>query len=86
MIRPRRFPGSGRFITTSGWRSQRRAKAGVVSGETGSAGLAGLLALLTGRDHEQNRRLLGLTSEAHVVVISTEGATDPEAYKNIVGL
>jgi diaminopropionate ammonia-lyase len=61
------------------------AQAGVVSGETGSAGLAGLLALLTGPDTEKNRQLLGLTPASHVVVISTEGATDPEAYKKIVG-
>jgi diaminopropionate ammonia-lyase len=60
------------------------ARAGVVSGETGSAGLAGLLALVTGPDKETNRQLLGLTPESHVVVISTEGATDPEAYKKIV--
>lgn len=61
------------------------AKAGVVSGETGSAGLAGLLALLTSPDNEKHRQLLGLTPDAHVVVISTEGATDPEAYKTVVG-
>ncbi len=61
------------------------ARAGVVSGETGSAGLAGLLALLTGPDEDQNRELLGVTPESHVVIISTEGATDPEAYKKIVG-
>jgi diaminopropionate ammonia-lyase len=61
------------------------ANAGVVSGETGAAGLAGLLALLTGPDHDTYRRLLSLTPTSHVVVISTEGATDPEAYKRIVG-
>jgi diaminopropionate ammonia-lyase len=61
------------------------ATAGVVSGETGAAGLAGLLALLTGPGKEENRRLLGVTPKSHVVVISTEGATDPDAYKRIVG-
>lgn len=61
------------------------ATAGVVAGETGAAGLAGLLALLTGPDKEANRQLLGVTPASHVVVISTEGATDPEAYKRIVG-
>lgn len=60
------------------------AKAGIVSGETGAAGLAGLLALLSGADREKHRHLLGLTPESHVVVISTEGATDPEAYNAIV--
>jgi len=61
------------------------AKAGVVSGETGAAGLAGLLALLTGDDRETHRQMLGLTAQSRVVVISTEGATDPAAYKTIVG-
>jgi diaminopropionate ammonia-lyase len=60
------------------------AMAGVVSGETGAAGLAGLLALLTGPDKEANRQLLGVTPDSHVVIISTEGATDPDAYKQIV--
>jgi len=61
------------------------AKAGVVSGETGAAGLAGLLALLSGPERGQHRQLLRLTPESQVVVISTEGATDPVAYQHIVG-
>jgi diaminopropionate ammonia-lyase len=61
------------------------ATAGVVSGETGAAGLAGLLALLSGPEREHHRQLLGLTSESRVVVISTEGATDPVSYQQIVG-
>lgn len=61
------------------------AKAGVISGETGAAGLAGLLALLTDADKHAYRALLGLEPDSHIVVISTEGATDPEAYRKIVG-
>ncbi|HEU4783335.1 MAG TPA: diaminopropionate ammonia-lyase [Ktedonobacterales bacterium] len=61
------------------------ARAGVVSGETGAAGLAGLLALLSGPEREQHRQLLGLTPASRMVVISTEGATDPVAYQRIVG-
>ena len=61
------------------------ASAGVVSGETGAAGLAGLPALLTEPDQERRRQTLGLAPDAHVVVISTEGATDPDAYQQIVG-
>jgi diaminopropionate ammonia-lyase len=61
------------------------AGARVVSGETGAAGVAGLLALLTDGEKDEHRRLLGLTQDAHVVVISTEGATDLEAYQQIVG-
>lgn len=52
------------------------ASAGVVSGESGAAGLAGLLDLAE-RGH--------LPAEATVLVVSTEGSTDPEAYRAIVG-
>ncbi len=57
------------------------AGAGIVSGETGAAGLAGLLAVA---QEEGGRRTLGLTEEARVLVFNCEGATDPEAYGRIV--
>ena len=57
------------------------AGAGIVSGETGAAGLAGLLALSR---EEGGRRTLGLTEETRVLVFNCEGATDPEAYGRIV--
>jgi diaminopropionate ammonia-lyase len=52
------------------------AATGVVSGESGAAGLAGLLAC---------REELALTPHERVLVVSTEGATDPAAYRRIVG-
>jgi diaminopropionate ammonia-lyase len=52
------------------------ADVGVVSGESGAAGLAGLLAF-SGE--------LGLRADDHVLVVSTEGDTDPVAYRRIVG-
>lgn len=51
--------------------------AGVVSGETGAAGVGGVLELLAAG----YPRLEG----AVVLVLSTEGATDPVAYERIVG-
>ena len=56
------------------------AGAGVVSGETGAAGLAGLLAVA----REGDRGALGLTGEARVLVFNCEGATDPGAYRRIL--
>jgi len=53
------------------------AAAGVVSGETGAAGVGGVLELLAA----SHPRLEG----AVVLVLSTEGATDPVAYERIVG-
>jgi diaminopropionate ammonia-lyase len=49
---------------------------GIVSGETGAAALGGLLELV-------EAQVLG--PEASVLVLSTEGATDPVAYEEIVG-
>lgn len=53
------------------------ASEGIVSGESGAAGLAGLLAWIEafGGDPAGHRAL----------VLSTEGATDPAAYERIVG-
>ena len=54
----------------------------IISGESGSAGLAGLLAVAA--DPEARTRL-GLTTESRVLLINTEGATDPASYAEIVG-
>jgi diaminopropionate ammonia-lyase len=56
------------------------AGAGIVAGETGAAGLAGLLAL-TAAPSAHRVPLAG----RHVLVLCTEGATDPESYRRIVG-
>ncbi len=55
----------------------------VVAGESGVAGLAGLLAMA---DHVDTRQKIGLGPDSRVVVFGTEGATDPDTYTEIVGL
>ncbi len=60
------------------------AQDGVVSGESGAAGLAGLLAVLTGPDARTYRDALGVSGDSRVLVISTEGATDPQGYARII--
>jgi diaminopropionate ammonia-lyase len=60
------------------------ARAGVVAGETGAAGLAGLLELLTGPGRDAARAALGVTASTRVLLFITEGATDPVAYQRIV--
>ena len=57
------------------------AQLGVVSGESGAAGLAGLLA--AARD-QSARSALGLGADSRVLLFSTEGATDPELYARLV--
>ena len=61
------------------------AAAGVVAGETGAASLAGLAQLTGGPRAGRLRDALGLGADASVLLVCTEGATDPEAYQRIVG-
>ncbi len=58
--------------------------AGVESGESGAAGLAGLLALAHDPACAPLREALGWDGLAGAVVISTEGATDPERFARVV--
>lgn len=61
------------------------AQAGIVSGESGAAGLAGLLDLLRGPQAERAKAKLGLGPKTRALFIVTEGATDPESWRRIVG-
>ncbi|MDP9766086.1 diaminopropionate ammonia-lyase [Deinococcus enclensis] len=58
---------------------------GVVSGESGAAGAGGLLALLSGPGAAFARTALNVTPDSSVLVLSTEGATDPAAYTRVTG-
>lgn len=59
------------------------ARAGIVAGETGAAGLAGLMELRTGAARACGDQI-GLGPTSSVLVLTTEGATDPVAYHDIV--
>ncbi|MEA2249388.1 MAG: diaminopropionate ammonia-lyase [Solirubrobacteraceae bacterium] len=54
----------------------------LASGESGAAGLAGLWAAVAS---DAARAAIGLDEQSRVLLISTEGATDPEIYERIVG-
>ena len=54
----------------------------VVAGETGGIGLA---ALLAARDHPAIWRPLGLDAQSRVLLLGSEGDTDPVIYREIVG-
>src|SRR4029077_20544694 len=58
------------------------ARAGVVAGASGAAGLAGVLVVCADK---ALRSQTGISSESTVAVVNTEGATDPESYAAIVG-
>ncbi len=57
---------------------------GVAAGETGAAGLAGLLALLRDPATAGARAALGLGPACRVLLIVTEGITDPELHQEIL--
>ena len=61
------------------------ARGGVVAGETGAAGLGGLLELLTGPASDLHRKHLHVDETTRMLLFITEGATDPQAYANIIG-
>ena len=67
-VRDERVPEAMRLLATDG----------VVAGETGAAGLAGMLRLAEETDPLWD-------PDACVLLLATEGATDPENYARIVG-
>lgn len=54
----------------------------IVAGESGGVGLAGVMQVCCDRHH---REAIGLGGDARVLVINTEGATDPLRYAELVG-
>ena len=56
---------------------------GIVAGETGAGGLAGMLALTQEPQMDEARRALSLGAKSRVLLLCTEGATDPEAYERL---
>ncbi|QEI08065.1 diaminopropionate ammonia-lyase [Pigmentiphaga aceris] len=55
----------------------------IVAGESGGVGLAGLIRAVASPDAKEQ---LGLDATSRVLVINTEGATDPARYTELVGL
>ena len=55
----------------------------IVAGESGGAGMAGVIRAAA---DPETRAALGLDAGARVLVINTEGATDPARYRELVGM
>jgi diaminopropionate ammonia-lyase len=60
------------------------AGAGLRIGESGAAPLAALRALMTDPDAAQLRNAIGTGAETSVLLVATEGPTDPESYARAV--
>jgi diaminopropionate ammonia-lyase len=58
---------------------------GIVAGECGAAGLAAMTAVVDDAHLAQARESLGLGPDSRVLLLCTEGATDPEAYRRLLG-
>lgn len=56
----------------------------IVAGASGAGGLASLLAILHDESLRPVREASGLHSESRVLVIVTEGATDPDLYDRVI--
>jgi len=56
----------------------------VLSGESGAVGLGLLCLLLENDDHRELVRKLKLDENSRILLISTEGDTDPQSYRSIV--
>jgi len=56
----------------------------IIAGESGAASLAGLLAMLDRGAPGELRRQLGLDSHSTVLLLNTEGPTDPDGFQRIL--
>ena len=57
----------------------------VISGEAGAAGLAGLIALCETAEFADARKRLGISEETSVLVLNSEGDTDPVNFAKVTG-
>jgi diaminopropionate ammonia-lyase len=57
----------------------------IVAGDCGAASLAGLRALMRDPECAELARRSGLGPSSCVLIVSTEGATDPESYARTTG-
>lgn len=79
-------PGADAFMTIPDSEAAEAMRTlatyGIAAGESGVAGLAGFLA--AARDPSM-RKALGIEAHSCILCYGTEGATDPEVYRAIVG-
>jgi len=56
----------------------------IFAGESGAAGLGGLIALSVDPDLEELKEKIGLDDESRILVFNTEGVTDPELFDDMI--
>ena len=74
-------------IAASGMRAlaaPRGSDASIVAGESAAVGIGILLAAAHDPEYASARKALDLTPESHVLLVSTEGDTDPGHYRRVI--
>jgi diaminopropionate ammonia-lyase len=61
------------------------ADEGVTAGETGAAGMGGLIELVTTEQGKAALQTMGLDKHSRFLILCTEGSTDPYNYERLVG-
>jgi diaminopropionate ammonia-lyase len=56
----------------------------IISGESGAVGLGLLIEILENKSFSGFKEKMNLTEDSRILVISTEGDTDPDHYRNVV--
>ena len=56
----------------------------IISGESGAAPLGALLTLLGDKEENEMHKHLGLNAESQILLINSEGDTDPIMFRQIV--
>ncbi len=76
------------WVAEDGMRALARPEEGdpkVVSGESGAVGMGLIRAIMLDKEYEGLKNTLGLDENSKVLMFSTEGDTDPDRYRQIVG-
>ena len=56
----------------------------IVSGESGAAGLAGLLKVINNKELYELKSYLNLNKDSKILLFNTEGDTDENSFKKII--
>ncbi|MBB6450235.1 threonine dehydratase [Geomicrobium halophilum] len=56
----------------------------ITAGESGAVPAGLLYAMMKNDQHKELRDAVNLDENAHVLIINTEGATDPDNYKKVM--
>jgi diaminopropionate ammonia-lyase len=56
----------------------------IFAGESGAAGLGGLTALASEESLQKVKKKIGLNRQSRVLIINTEGVTDPDSFEELI--